>query len=63
AGDWGIDPDIADDDPAGGRGWFEGVWYGRNCTVHGRLKGEWITGGPGVGYFGGLWARSCSEAI
>ncbi|MDD3643324.1 MAG: hypothetical protein PHQ19_07685 [Candidatus Krumholzibacteria bacterium] len=63
AGDWGIDPDIAYDDPAGGRGWFEGVWYGRNCTVHGRLKGEWITGGPGTGYFEGLWARSCSEAI
>lgn len=63
AGDWGVDPTFAETGPVGDRGWFAGRWLGRGRVVHGRLKGEWITAGPGVGYFNGLWARSCSEAI
>lgn len=63
AGDWGPYPTFADTGPYGGIGWFEGLWFGRNHVVYGRLKGEWIIDGPGAGYFKGLWARNCSEAM
>jgi hypothetical protein len=60
AGDWGVDPTLG---PYADQGWFEGVWLGHGRVVHGRLKGKWLLPGTGNGYFSGLWARNCSEAM
>jgi hypothetical protein len=36
-------------------GWFEGVWFGRDRIVKGRLKGHWAADEPGYGFFHGIW--------
>ena len=44
-------------------GWFHGFWIGRNEVVKGRLKGHWISDGPGHGYFHGIWGMNCSNKL
>ncbi len=61
AGDWTVYPTFADD-PLNDIGGFEGLWYGRNHGVKGRLKGEWVTSG-GQGYFKGIWGMLCNERM
>jgi hypothetical protein len=62
AGDYGAHPTFAAD-PLHEMGWFEGLWYGRNHTAKGRLKGEWVTSAAGQGYFKGIWGMLCNEAL
>lgn len=61
AGDYGMNPTFADD-PLNDMGWFEGLWYGRNHGVKGRLKGEWVTS-AGQGYFKGIWDMLCNDRM
>lgn len=61
AGDWTVYPTFAAD-PLNDIGGFEGLWYGRNHGVKGRLKGEWVTSG-GQGYFKGIWGMLCNERM
>ncbi len=60
-GDYGLNPTFADD-PLNDMGWFEGLWYGRNHGVKGRLKGEWVTS-AGLGYFKGIWGMLCNDRM
>ena len=61
AGDWAVNPIFADD-PINDMGSFEGLWYGYNHGVKGRLKGEWVTA-SGQGYFKGIWDMLCNEKM
>jgi len=61
AGDWNVYPTFAYD-PVNEIGGFEGLWYGRNHGVKGRLKGEWVTS-AGQGYFKGIWGMLCNERM
>ena len=62
SGDYGINPTFADGPLDSDIGWFEGLWYGRNHGVKGRLKGEWVTS-AGQGYFKGIWAMLCNDRM
>ena len=61
AGEWSVYPTFAAD-PINEMGGFEGLWYGRNHGVKGRLKGEWVTS-AGQGYFKGIWGMLCNERM
>jgi hypothetical protein len=61
AGDWDVYPTLAAS-PAGEMGSFEGLWYGRNHGIKGRLKGDWVTS-AGQGYFKGIWDMLCNERM
>ena len=61
AGDYGLNPTFTDT-PLNDMGWFEGLWYGRNHGVKGRLKGEWVTA-EGLGYFKGVWGMLCNDRM
>ena len=61
-GNWDVYPTFAYD-PVNQIGSFEGIWYGRNHGIKGRLKGEWVTGAEGLGYFKGIWGMLCNDRI
>ncbi len=61
AGDWDVYPTLAYDS-INEMGSFEGLWYGRNHGVKGRLKGEWVTS-AGQGYFKGIWGMLCNDRM
>jgi hypothetical protein len=62
AGEYGMHPTFAAD-PLHEMGWFAGHWYGRNHNAKGRLKGDWITSGAGLGYFKGIWGMLCNKEL
>ncbi len=62
SGDYGLNPTFTDGPLDTDLGWFEGLWYGRNHGVKGRLKGEWVTF-EGQGYFKGIWDMLCNERM
>jgi hypothetical protein len=42
-------------------GWFEGEWIGKNAVAMGKLKGHWVEGNSGAGFFHGVWGMLCSS--
>lgn len=61
-GTYGVDPTLGSA-CVHQHGWFQGIWMGRDETVHGRLKGHWTAGRCGRGYFHGVWGMDCSNLI
>lgn len=61
-GTYGPSPYVSAD-VAHPHGWFQGVWFGRDRLVKGRLKGHWVSCEPGHGYFHGLWGMNCSDNL
>jgi hypothetical protein len=59
-GDYGLSP-VLTADTAYPYGFFKGIWINRDRMVAGRLKGHWISGEPGFGFFHGIWGADCTE--
>ncbi len=62
-GHYGYSPSVTSVAELISSGWFEGEWYGRNTAPAGRLKGEWVTGEDGRGFFKGIWGMNCSNSL